>query len=289
VPPDRKHVVPGGRSLRRRRTTRPTMTPCPSQGTPARARSRSVSTLYPTKLTRTLSRVRPPTYLVRLLQGTQTRNLYKQQQKKRKRPHFSFLHFIIIIVEQEVSSGRKQRTPSARKFPRIQRGIRGPRRRQTAVRAQKKRLLSPPLFQIFCLTTQRTDGPTTARSQRQATASAAPTIITRPQRHTRTTRQRTRRVGAARTMPGSADVVRPPQARIRTTRRIIITPDRTRRLRRAILTLASTSMPTGPLPLTRCTIRRHVRAGRRPSWTASIASLALGGQCSSSGSSSPSP
>ena len=119
------------------------------------------------------------------------------------------------------------------------------------------------------------DGHTIVLSPPPIQAGNNQVIISRPL-HTRTTRQRTKHGGEARTMPGSAGIGLP-LARIHIY--IINTLVRRHRRRRhhmlrAILTLAGRQL------VAHGTTARHVRAGKRQSWTVSIASLGLGGQCS---------
>lgn len=85
-------------------------------------------------------------------------------------------------------------------------------------------------------------------------------------------------------MPGSA-VIALPRARIHTytinTKPTLVRRHRRRHIPRAILTLAGRQLAA------HLTTARHVRTRKRWSWTASIASLGLEGQCSLSDSSSP--
>jgi len=88
--------------------------------------------------------------------------------------------------------------------------------------------------------------------------------------------------GEARTMPGSA-AIGLPRARIHiytNTNPTLVRSLRHRHIPRAILTLAGRQLAA------HLTTARHVRTGKRRSWTVSIVSRGLGGQCSLSGSSS---
>jgi len=145
---------------------------------------------------------------------------------------------------------------------------------------------APPLARSHKLTRESADGHTTVLSPPQASNNQV--IISHPL-HTLTTRPRTSHGGETRTMPGSAATVLP-RARIRvhthtTNINTILTPVRRHRhhrrhMPRAILTLA------GRHRAAHLTTACHVRSGKRRSWTVSIASLDLRGQCNLSDSSS---
>jgi hypothetical protein len=129
------------------------------------------------------------------------------------------------------------------------------------------------------LTRESADGPTTVLSPPQEAGNNQ--AITSHPLHTRTTRQRTRHGGEARTMPGSA-AIGLPRARIHictintnaSTNTTLVRKHRRRHMLRAIPALAGRQV-TADLSTV-----RHVHAGKRRSWTVSIASLGLGGHSS---------
>ena len=135
------------------------------------------------------------------------------------------------------------------------------------------------------LTRESVDDHTTVLSPPQE-AGNNQVIISHPL-HTRTTRQRTRHGGEARTMPGSA-AIGLPRARIHihtintnaSTNTTLVRRHRHRHMPRAIPALAGRQV-TADLSTV-----RYVHAGKRRSWTVSIASLGLGGHSSLSDSSS---